>query len=129
MQIDQAWDVFPDWGMYKRLYTPHKYYEDYIKATKNPYIIHYAGPGKPWDFPYNNFAEFFWKYAKNSLFWGIILENKIQTELSKKFSSIDADNSIHHSIPKACPLKKMADRFFPVGTRRRKIIKKIWFKN
>lgn len=123
-QIDQAWDVFPDWGIYKRLYTPHKYYEDYLKAIKNPYIIHYAGPGKPWDFPYNNLAEYFWKYAKESLFFGIIMDNKIQSEINKKISSIST-NLNNANFQK---INSIINKVLPIGSIRRKIIKKIFIK-
>lgn len=122
-KIDQVWDVFPDWGLYKRLYTPNEYYEEYVNASKDPYILHYAGPGKPWDFPYNNFAEYFWKYAKNSLFWGIILENKIQTELQKSKNSMTCQ-----ACSSGCLLKKAANKLFPAGSRRRKTIKKMLLK-
>lgn len=38
-------------------------------SARNPFIYHYAGPDKPWDNPDIEFAEYFWQYAKKTLFY------------------------------------------------------------
>lgn len=38
-------------------------------SSRNPFIYHYAGTDKPWDNPDIEFAEYFWRYAKRTLFY------------------------------------------------------------
>ena len=35
----------------------------YMQSRKNPYIIHYAGPNKPWENKNVDFGKTWWKYA------------------------------------------------------------------
>ena len=39
---------------------PRKLYEEYMKARRQPYMIHFAGYQKPWDVADCDFAEYFW---------------------------------------------------------------------
>lgn len=39
-----------------------------------PAVIHYAGTWKPWDYPHRFMAEYFWKYAKQTLYYEEILQ-------------------------------------------------------
>ena len=43
--------------------------EDFLKASKNPKIIHYAGKYKPWKSPELSYADYFWKYARKTPFY------------------------------------------------------------
>ena len=52
---------------------PRELYEEYTKARKNPYLIHFAGYQKPWDAVDCDFAEYFWEYAKLSPYYPMIL--------------------------------------------------------
>jgi len=50
-----------------------EYRKEFIKARKNPIIIHYTTPRKPWKDPYREWAEVFWKYAKDTPFFAEII--------------------------------------------------------
>ena len=75
--IDMAWNVMMDWRNIRIKdiisLAPRYLYQEYMNARKHPKIIHYAGPDKPWDIPYCDFAEVFWHYAKKTPFYEIIL--------------------------------------------------------
>lgn len=45
----------------------------YHEARKNPYIIHYAGAQKPWFEPAMDFGDEFWKYARDTVYYEIML--------------------------------------------------------
>ena len=56
-----------------------KYLQDeYMTAHANPKIIHYAGPDKPWNNPLADYAEAFWKYAKDSGYYEAIIYRNTQ---------------------------------------------------
>lgn len=56
------------------------YAEDYLKAQNNIKIIHFSGEEKPWEYPELNNSEYFWKYARQSIFY---------EELLKRIHSLD----------------------------------------
>lgn len=54
---------------------PSKFAESYKQSVDEPRIIHYAGVPKVWDNPSIHLAEVFWKYARNSPFYELLLSN------------------------------------------------------
>jgi len=39
--------------------------EEYCRVKENPYIVHYAGVKKPWDYPEMEMADLYWECAKH----------------------------------------------------------------
>lgn len=75
--LDMSWNVMYDYGHVRineiiKL-APKWLNEMYMEARKNPKIIHYAGPEKPWLFPEGDFAEIFWEYAKQTPYYEVML--------------------------------------------------------
>lgn len=75
--LDNKWDVPADineclssllsyWG-------PHDMYENYKAIKDSPYIIHYAGPTKPWHNPRNKLADRFWDCCRRTGFYEMAL--------------------------------------------------------
>lgn len=66
--VDMAWNVMVDFGGIRRskiISLAPKWLNDlYIESRKQPKIIHYAGPEKPWLYPEMDFANEFWEYAR-----------------------------------------------------------------
>ena len=56
-----------------KLYAPHNIYAAYLKAKSAPKLIHYAGTPKPWHRMDADMGEYFWKYAKTSPFFEILI--------------------------------------------------------
>ena len=125
--VDMAWNVMMDWRGIRInqiiSLAPHDLYDAYMQARKAPKIIHYAGPDKPWDIPYSDLAEYFWKYARNCPYYEILLTRMIASE-----------NARHTPPIKLSPKQKVKKKimpifnyFFPHGTERRKHIKNVYF--
>jgi len=76
---------------------PKQLFNEYLQARKNPFIIHFAGNQKPWEYPDCDFSEYFWKYAKNSIVFNqIIKQNRkiIKRKIKKKLIKIFRTNLI-----------------------------------
>ena len=48
---------------------PHKIYNNYLKARKDPWIIHFAGYQKPWKYRQCDMSEYFWRFARETSFY------------------------------------------------------------
>lgn len=153
--IDMAWNVMMDWRNIRIKdiisLAPRYLYQEYMNARKHPKIIHYAGPDKPWDIPYCDFAEVFWHYAKKTPFYEIILLRMFAAENGANLPAYiynrvypEFSERIHNEIKQRYNLKpsreekkkirkekrsarirKIADKFFPAGSARRKFVKKL----
>lgn len=66
--LDYEWNVVTDCGGYrikKYISRAPKHYRDlYMKSRENPYVVHYAGPEKPWNNRDMDMANDFWAVAK-----------------------------------------------------------------
>lgn len=120
--IPQQWNVLMSWqeGNRSRMQimkmAPRELYEEYVLARKKPYMVHFAGYQKPWDVVDCDMAEYFWKYARYSLFYPeiiMLIKGALRNVKSKNSFS---DNS---------GLRKIANRCLPIGSRRREVVKKI----
>ena len=120
--IPQQWNVLMNWqeGNRSRMQimkmAPKALYEEYISARKAPYIVHFAGYQKPWDVVNCDMAEYFWKYARHSLYHPEILINIRTTVNTTSNEGTIYDNG---------QLRKIANRILPIGTRRREVVKKV----
>ena len=107
------------WNMYLKLnywidlfirYAPADEVELYNKALETPYILHWASQPKPWNEPDLTYAHVWWKYARKSPYYEVILQRM---------------QLCHTNIPQLSFARKVADKFFPKGSRRRECLK--WF--
>lgn len=101
LYLDQSWNVIMNWETDSdcRLNylknAPLNLYTQYLAARKNPKIIHYAGFQKPWDVPDCDFAEYFWKYARQTPFYEEILRRMtehLKTSTVEKFIYEDKED-------------------------------------
>ena len=100
---------------------PRQLYEEYTKARKNPYLIHFAGYQKPWDVVDCDFAEYFWEYAKLSPYYPMLLKKTKRCLMDE----MEAELSRIAKMEQNAGLRKMANKTFPIGSRRREWIKRI----
>ncbi len=83
--LKNEWNVIMNWeeGERSRIKiiaeAPMQIYQDYLKSRKNPFIVHYAGYQKPWNVPTCDYAEWFWKYAKNTPYYQQLLKRVMQS--------------------------------------------------
>ena len=138
--LDAAWNVMMNWKdeNSSRLATlrlaPHQMYQDYLDSRKHIKIAHFAGFQKPWNVPDCDFAEYFWKYARNTSVYEQLLAG---CGGKKKLagSVVEADSAYQLQIPGMeetiyidgmyIRLINKLNKWFPKGSRRRERVKKL----
>lgn len=122
--VDMSWNVMYDWRRIRLSnivsLAPIKLYLAYVEARKNPKIIHYAGPEKPWQDPECDFAAHYWQSARKSAFYEIIIARmgNWQAKHVGKPEQLSFKRKVINSA------RKTADQVAPLGTLRRKPITK-----
>ena len=75
--IDMSWNVMVDFAGIRInqiiALAPRWLNEMYQEARKNPKIIHYAGPQKPWFEPEMDFGIQFWECARGTAYYEVML--------------------------------------------------------
>lgn len=70
--LDYRWNVVTDWKFVRIKdiisLAPPEMKRDYLASREDPWIIHYAGPDKPWDFPRSDMADVFWSVCMKTPF-------------------------------------------------------------
>jgi lipopolysaccharide biosynthesis glycosyltransferase len=122
--IDMAWNVFMDWRNIRineqiKL-APINLYLSYMESRKNPKIIHFAGPEKPWEVVDMDFADQFWAEARKSPLYEFILARMAEW--------VSIQNFYYYSSFKHRIILPFVNRCFPYKSRRRIILKKIYYK-
>lgn len=119
--VDMSWNVMMDWQEIRINQiigrAPIYLYEEYMQARKTPKIVHYAGPDKPWEIPYSDFATYFWQYARKTPYYEIIMQRMLAVQLN-----INSKKNKKGLKKKLSPIVNV---FFPVGTKRREKLKKL----
>ena len=75
--VDMAWNVMTDYAGIRIdeiiAKAPYDIFMEYKEARKQPRIIHYAGPMKPWNNVESDMAEYFWYYARQTEYYEVLL--------------------------------------------------------
>ena len=120
--VDSEWNVMTDWAGIRIsqiiALAPKRMNADYLKARKNPKIIHYAGPDKPWHQPYADKAEYFWKHARKCPYYEVILQRLYAVPPVPTLKERVKQTLLGRMMPSIT-------LFFPYKTRRREYLKKI----
>ena len=122
---------------------PHKIYNNYLKARKDPWIIHFAGYQKPWKYRQCDMSEYFWRFARETSFYEQLMlmlfldeceRNKlsynqpIQTEERKEHQAMlnieGVDDPIYIDGIMVKFVNKI-NKFLPIGSKRRNTVKAI----
>lgn len=119
-------------NMMTEKYAPLDMYNEYLEARSNPAIVHYAGNFTPVIIPEGDFYWYFWKYAKQSPFYEVLLAkmafNHSDYLASKLGYSFENETTklklIRKIIPKNIRAKIIAT--MPEGTIRRQLLNKIY---
>lgn len=127
--LPQQWNTLMNWQepgrsrMQILKMAPRQLFEEYSRARKCPYLIHFAGYQKPWDVVDCDFAEYFWEYAKLSPYYPMLLRR------IKRCFDDEANTPV--SAPMIAKMgedpgmRKIANKLFPFGSRRREWVKKV----
>lgn len=95
-------------------FAPLSVYNAYKNALAFPKAIHYAGRVLPCFCPQVDLAELFWKYARSSAYYELILSAMISNQMGMFFPSNTSSGA-----------RKFADKLLPKGSRRREFAKLI----
>lgn len=124
------WNVFHGNGNTFEFFPGLKFstFSEFLKARKAPRMVHYAGDQKPW----NNLNVDF-----SDMYWGYLRETPWYVEQLKKFKGLDNREGVHESpvVPISKEekfrqtIKPMAARFLPIGSKRRNLAVKTYFKS
>ena len=90
-----------------------------MHAHANPKILHYAGPDKPWHQPYSDYADLFWKYARTSVYYEVLIQ---------RIAIQEANAMQNQKQGKLAVFRPAVNRLMPDGTRRRKGLDHIYSK-
>ena len=121
--LDQAWNVMHDCG--HRVanvfnFAPAYAYKAYMEARQRPLVRHYAGCDKPWNFIGCDWAEHYWRYARETPFYETLVAYLCTTEPKRNEDNRPAPVMGEHN-----PIRKIVDPLMPLGSRRREVAKKV----
>lgn len=84
--VDMSWNVMVDYGRIRQsqiIALAPKWLNDlYKESRKQPKIIHYAGPEKPWIHPEMDFGIEFWNYAKKTPYYEYMIARMIENRMT-----------------------------------------------
>ena len=131
--LNQSWNCVMDWQeqnasrMAILKEAPFTLYSEYLEARKNPKIVHYAGYQKPWNVPACDFAEYFWKYARQTVFYEEILA-RLSEYRARKIIETQNINPRIDNIERNIKSRKYLLKWIIGEGRFGKIVWKIWRK-
>lgn len=121
--VDMRWNVMTDW---RRIRIPEiisrapKYLRDeYMAAHEDPYIIHYAGPDKPWQQPSDDYADVFWAYARKTVYYEVMMQRLAQQEARAMTHASFGDKVKKTRLD-------MINKAFPYETQRRENLDRLY---
>lgn len=126
--LDPAWNVLYDWEFVRIRdvisKAPAHMFKDYMRSRTDPFIIHYGGTIKPWSRPDCDYGEEYWKVAKRSVFYELIVGRMARwfvdnAKQAKKKRSLK--NVRHHVVH---TVRSVVDDVAPKGTVRRTVLTK-----
>ena len=100
---------------------PIELYIKYMESRKNPFIVHYGGSIKPWQRADADMASEYWRTARRSVFYELILSRMAVWAVEHKSDYINvASKKLRIRTRVVRKLRRVADRVAPKGTPQRK---------
>lgn len=135
LRLPNHWDVMtankaPGIDEY---YLPEPLRREYYEARREPYGIHYIGRSMPCYTIVPDMYEYFWKYARQTEFYEILLQRMV-LDYSNKLAE-----SVRHQLRQELRretfsekwkrrIRRLADIFLPPESKRRLYIKRVLFR-
>jgi len=128
--LNMKWNLLTDCARYRInnviKFAPFNLYNEYLEARKSPKIIHYAGYLKPWYNAEEDMAEEFWRVAKQTDFYELLLYRM----------NTGAAWHIAHNMKRRIDFRADVLKYCygiytflnPANTKRRKLFNKIYLK-
>lgn len=103
------------------VYGPLELFQEYLLARSTPKIIHYAGT-KPWNELGTDMFQYFWRTARETPFYEVIFSRLAEHTLSSGAAGGKKENQRKEGRSN---VRRLADKVFPKGTRRRELLKRM----
>ncbi|OUJ12275.1 DUF4422 domain-containing protein [Acetobacter okinawensis] len=130
LYLDPKWNVYHGNGDTETFFRdlPEDIANVYFASRKNPFVIHFAGPKKPWNFHKIDFASYFWSVARETPWYEELLLNLMSKQnhgniINNKLMEEIANRNI---IGIRDVMRALATPFAPLGSVRRSILRKIF---
>lgn len=125
--IGQEWNVMHNcFGRTYKLFplAPADVYREHLSARKHPHVIHFAGAEKPWTNPSCDYADVYWRYARKTPFYELLL-HRASLECVEAHSYKPVPVVHENAISEDSKLRMIIDPIAPLGSRRREVMKSI----
>lgn len=114
-KIENKWNVmvFNSYPYADEFYLPNSYKDEYVKARENPHIIHYIGKSMPCFVLHPDLFTIFWKYARLSPYYEILLQ-KMSLNAAHRYNLQKDLDSIQNSdfFKRANKYSKLSRKIF-----------------
>ena len=107
---------------------PKQYYDLYVEARNNPYIIHYSFGQIPCYGTNMDMESYFWEYARKSPFYEQLMWMVIMKQLPVTSTQILAQQSGKVGIKQKIKTSNVLLKIFPYNSKQREFVKKIYRK-
>ncbi|QOX65069.1 glycosyltransferase family 8 protein [Anoxybacterium hadale] len=127
--LNNSWNVmvFNTVNDIDEYFLPEPYYEEYFTARKCPNIIHYIGRSIPCYNPHIDMNDYFWKYARKSPYYEIMISIMIDFKVAIAFNKYRKINSLKGRLKNKLIIPAV-NVFLPKGTKRRASMKHFYFR-
>lgn len=140
--LDMAWNVLSNWigdsdcRMNAIQCAPHWISLSYMQSRNVPKIVHYAGWQKPWDYFDCDFAEYFWEYARKTVYYEALFAHTYSESIRRERRGakyignrkVNGMNIPIYADGICTKLLSTFDRIFPNRLYRRKLVVTILLK-
>lgn len=115
-------------------YLPAQLRKEYFDARQDPYIIHFIGRAVPCYTDKPDLYEYYWKYARQTLFFEIIVQRMAMDYVQKQMEILRQEFAIGRCIKENFTHKlkrwtrSIADVILPIGSKRRIKVKNVLFR-
>ncbi|HCS74566.1 MAG TPA: hypothetical protein DIW17_11920 [Clostridiales bacterium] len=138
MYLPLKWNVLShSLNLHNEKYLPQELFDEYLQARRTPKISHFAGDNLPIKKPTVDMYQYFWKYARNTPYYELLLSRMDDEIIKKSIKDINIKNrkadvpiaviqdklSWRQRIKEA--LKPVVNILLPKGTKRREISKRV----
>ncbi len=127
--LDLRWNFYLETNSWVTLCinkAPLKEGIQYWEAMKEPFILHYANVPKPWDAPGSKASDEFWKLARETPYYEVMLHRLISRVATSASVPTPRQHWINYLFPVGSSRRKFIAKCLPPGSFLRKIISKLF---
>ncbi|MCM1334911.1 MAG: glycosyltransferase [Bacteroides sp.] len=93
LNLDYRWNTIclnAEYTDFLKKNSPNDLFISYCRSIEEPFVMHFAGGVKPWSNPFCDHAEYFFKYARDTIWYELIILNIIKSNVSGVSRAVDS---------------------------------------